>query len=88
MPRGIVPPLRSDEEAVERWDTHSFAEYGHDIEPADGVRFVGQPRKQVPLRLAPAEVQRPKRIAASKGIGYRTMLRMGITERARQEEAQ
>ena len=42
--------------------------------------------KQISLRLAPTQIDRLKRIAASKGLGYQTMLRMWITERAKQEE--
>jgi len=87
MPKKTIPVLASDEEAAEFWDTHSLADYLHDTEPVDDVRFVRQPLKQISLRLAPSEIQRLKRIAATKGIGYQTMLRMWITERAGREEA-
>ena len=85
MARKKIPHFESDEEAAELWDTHSLADYIDDTEPADDVQFVMRPLKQISMRLAPAQIQQLKRIAAQKGIGYQTMLRMWITERAREE---
>jgi len=85
MPRKRIPRLKTDEEAAEFWDKHSFADYVQDTQPADDVQFPSRPLKQISLRLAPSQIERLKHIAATKGIGYQTMLRMWITERVREE---
>lgn len=86
MPKKRIPDLKNDEERAEFWDKHSFNDYVQDTEPADEVRFPSRPLKQISLRLAPSQIERLKHIAATKGIGYQTMLRMWITERVRQED--
>ncbi len=87
VPKKQIPEFKTDEDLAEFWDTHDFADYVHDTEPVEGVEFAKLRLKQVCLRLSPFQVQHLKRIAATKGIGYQTMLRMWITERQRQEEA-
>jgi len=37
--RKRIPHFETDEEAAEFWDTHSFADYIDDTEPADDVVF-------------------------------------------------
>ena len=87
MPRKRIPTFKTDEEAAEFWDSHSLADYLGDTQPAEDTTFAARPLKQVCLRLAPSQIERVKRIAESKGIGYQTLLRMWITERVRQEGA-
>ena len=86
MAKKRIPRFSTDDEAAEFWETHDFADYVDDTKPAEGVEFAREPLKQVSLRLAPKQIARLKRIAATKGIGYQTMVRMWITERSRQEE--
>jgi predicted DNA binding CopG/RHH family protein len=81
-----IPHFETDEEAAEFWDTHSLTDYLHELEPVENVTFGPIRMKQVCLRLLPGQVEHLKRIAARKGIGYQTMLRMWITERVRQED--
>ena len=85
MPKKTIPDFSNDEEAAEFWDTHDFAEYVDDTEPAPDVQFRLQNLKQISLRLSPGQIMTLKVIAARKGIGYQTMLRMWITERLQQE---
>jgi predicted DNA binding CopG/RHH family protein len=87
MAKRRIPHFATDEEAAEFWDTHVFTDYWDDMEPADDVRFPHIKLKQISLRLAPTQIERLKRIAAGKGIGYQTMIRMWITERVRREAA-
>ena len=82
-----VPKLETDEQAAEFWDSHSLADYVHGTEVVEGATFPSSPLKQISLRLAPAQIDRLKRIAASKGIRYQTLIRMWITERMREEDA-
>ncbi len=85
MPKRRIPELKTDEEVADFWDTHSFADYAADTEVVTDAHFPARPLKQICLRLAPSQIERVKRIAASKGVGYQTLLRMWITERVREE---
>lgn len=85
MPKRRIPELKTDHQAADFWDGHSLADYVEDTEPVEDAVFPSRPLKQVCLRLAPSQIERVKRIAETKGIGYQTLLRMWITERVRQE---
>jgi predicted DNA binding CopG/RHH family protein len=85
--RKTIPHFSSDEEAAEFWDTHSVTDYLDELAPTPDVRFRLQNLKQISLRLAPGQIATLKVIAAGKGIGYQTMLRMWITERMQQEKS-
>ena len=86
VPKKRIPHFETDEEAAEFWDTHSLTDYLHELEPVENVEFGRIRMKQVCLRLLPDQVEHLKRIATTKGIRYQTLIRMWITERARQEE--
>ncbi len=85
MTKQRIPKFETEEEAAEFWDTHSLADYIEDTEVVE-VSFPRIALKQVCLRLAPGQIERVKRIAETKGIGYQTLLRMWITERVQAEE--
>jgi predicted DNA binding CopG/RHH family protein len=82
-----IPHFESDDQAAEFWDTHDFTEYAEDTVPAPDVVFPKPHLKQISLRLSPAQISRLKQVAAGKGVGYQTMLRMWIAERLHQERA-
>lgn len=85
VPGKKIPVFETDEQAAEFWETHDFADYAEATEAVAAVSFAPLPLKQVCLRLSPTQIECAKRIAASKGIGYQTLLRMWIAERMRQE---
>ena len=85
MPGRKIPQLKTDQKAAEFWDENSFADFAEDTQPVEGVQFQARPLKQICLRLAPSQIERVKRIAQARGIGYQTLLRMWITERVRKE---
>ncbi len=88
VPKKRLPEFKTEEEAAEFWDTHSLADYWDQMEPVQVTFAPGALKlKQVCLRLSPPMIEQAKRIAASKGIRYQTLLRMWITERMKQEEA-
>ena len=87
MAKKKIPPFKNLEEAAEFWDTHDFMDYIDDTEPADDVEFAFKPLKPVCLRLPESQIARLKRIAAAKGMGYQTMVRMWILEKAQEEDA-
>jgi predicted DNA binding CopG/RHH family protein len=45
------------------------------------------PKKQISLRLDPEVIIQLKTIAARKGIGYQTLIRMWVMERLSQESS-
>ena len=82
-----VPDFKNLEEAADFFDTHDTSEYLEDTEPADDVILDFKPLKPVCLRLPENQIARLKRIAAAKGMGYQTMVRMWILEKAQEEDA-
>jgi predicted DNA binding CopG/RHH family protein len=90
MAKKKIPHFKSDEEAAEFWDSHSLADYWDELEPADDVSFEGVRivrLRPISLRIVDANVDFLKTLAAEKGIGYQTMLRMWINERTAKEWA-
>ncbi|HEY77070.1 MAG TPA: hypothetical protein G4O00_13010 [Thermoflexia bacterium] len=83
---GRLPKFKDDREEAEFWDTHDSTEFLEDTEPVE-VTFVDArpPKKQISLRLDPDVIERLKAIAARKGIGYQTLIRMWVMERLAQE---
>ena len=84
-----IPEFASLEEESEFWDTHDFTDY-LDNTTAVEVTFVdARPRKtQISLRLDPQTIAQLKTIAAQRGVGYQTLIRMWVLERMSQELAQ
>ncbi|NLO74117.1 MAG: hypothetical protein GX100_08455 [candidate division WS1 bacterium] len=87
MTKKKIPKFRNLEEAARFWDTHDTSDYAEELKPADDVVLDFKPLKPVCLRLPAAQIAHLKRIAAAKGMGYQTMVRMWILEKAREEEA-
>ena len=80
-----IPKFKSDKELAKFWDTHSLADFEKDLAPAKGVVFVKPDRQIVSLRLDRKVVNTIKMLAAKKGIGYSSLLRMWLLEDVRQE---
>jgi len=75
-----IPKFRSEEEERRFWKTHEIVSY----EPAlKKVKMIfPKPRKRlISLRLDEEQLSRLKALAAKKGIGYQTMIRIWIQER-------
>lgn len=70
----------SDEEIAQFWETHSSADYWEELEPV-AVEIVRPEKAVVALRLDKPLVEQVKAIAAAKGIGYTTLLRVWIKEK-------
>jgi predicted DNA binding CopG/RHH family protein len=80
-----IPKFKSDKELAKFWDTHSLADFEEDLVPAKKVVFVKPDRQIVSLRLDRKVVNAVKVLAAKKGIGYSSLLRMWLIEDIRQE---
>jgi len=70
----------TDEEIAQFWETHSSADYWDELEPVE-VEIVRPEREVVALRLDKPILEQVKAIAAAKGLGYTTLLRIWIKEK-------
>ena len=85
-----IPDFKSAVEEMEFWDTHSPEEFADELEVVHDVSFAGARvvlLRPISLRIVDANVDFLKALAAEKGIGYQTMLRMWINERTAKERA-
>ena len=81
-----IPEFASLEEESEFWDTHDFTDYLDDTTEVDVTIIDARPRKaQISLRLDPQTITRLKTVAARRGVGYQTLIRMWVMERLNQE---
>lgn len=80
-----IPEFANDQEEADFWDSHDSTQYLGETSPV-AVAFVdARPAKQqISLRLEPAVIERLKKVANNKGIGYQTMIRMWVMERLEQ----
>lgn len=82
-PKVKIPKFKSYEEEAEWWDTHDLTEIA-DLELVKEPVFV-KPKKQiVSIRLERQLVEALKRIAARKGVGHTTLVRMWVIEKLRE----
>jgi len=70
----------SDEQIAQFWETHSSADYWEELEPVE-VEIVRPEKEVVALRLDKPLLEKVKAIAAAKGLGYTTLLRVWIKEK-------
>jgi predicted HicB family RNase H-like nuclease len=79
-----IPEFRSREEEAEFWDTHDVTDYLDELRP---VRVTPAPNLSagMTVRLDPEDREALGRIAAERGIGPSTLVRMWIKERLRTE---
>lgn len=90
MPKAKVkiPKFKSYAEEAEWWDTHDLTEIAG-LELVKEPVFV-KPKKQiVSIRLERKLVEALKRLAARKGVGHTTLVRMWVIDKLRElQEAQ
>ena len=79
-----IPIFRSYEEEAKFWDTHNSTEFLDELKPAH-MDFSKCTKKLVSMRLPDKQIEALKKIAAKRGIGYLTMIRMWVTDRLREE---
>ena len=94
MTKKRLPEFNSEEEEARFWDTHDTIEYLDEFksveievtpELEERILTKRELKKQVTLRLDPAQIENVKRIASRKGLPYQTLIRMWITEAIQQE---
>lgn len=82
--RSQIPAFRNREEEAAFWDTHDVTDYLDELRP---VRVTPAPGLSagMTVRLDPDDREALGRIAAARGIGPSTLVRMWIKERLRDE---
>lgn len=79
-----IPKFKSDEEAAEFWDAHSFEKYAQDTKEAE-IEFVRSPKKTFTVRLDPEDIEMVEKLAKYKGLSYTALIRMWVKEMIRKE---
>ena len=84
MKKSRIPKFKSEKEEAEFWDTHDSTQFLDELKPAQ-LDFSQCSKKLVSMRLPDEQIKVLKKIAAKRGIGYLTMIRMWVTERMARE---
>ena len=82
-----IPEFRNREEEAEFWDTHDVTDYLDELRPVR-VRAMPALSTGMTVRLDPGDREVLGRIAAERGVGPSTLVRMWIKERLRDESRQ
>lgn len=80
-----IPKFKSEAEEARFWDTHSVTDYLHELKEVHNVQFARPRKRLVSLRMDDHLIKSLKQVAAGKGIGYLTLMRMWITEKLSRE---
>jgi len=88
-----IPVFQTEKETAEFFDTHSAEEFWHLLKPARPLKMPPEQaariheryeqrkaKAAISLRLEQEQIEKAKRIAARKSIGYQTQLRLWIAE--------
>ena len=90
-----IPDFKTDQEEHEFWDTHAFSEEytdraieraKHEEIPLPPAREHTVQSKRISLTLEQDTIERLKRLARKKGMGYQTLLKSFVSERLYEEE--
>ena len=84
MKRFTIPKFRSHEEEARFWDTHDSVDFVGELVPAK-LSFTKPRKRLVSMRLPEAEIIGLKKVAARKGLGYLSLVRMWVTEKLLEE---
>lgn len=79
--RSRIPRFRSEAEEARFWDTHDTTDFLDELRPAKVTFPHPKPKVLVSIRIGKPEVALLRRIAARKGLGYGSLMRMWLTER-------
>ena len=80
MNKRRLPDTDSIEELAGFWDTHDVTEFDDELEEANGLVFERK-GADVCVSLEPEDLLAVKRIAESRGVEYRTLVREWVLEK-------
>lgn len=79
-----IPAFSSREEEAVFWDTHDITDYLDELKPAT-VRVAKRLSHGLTIRLDVKTLAQLRGLAAEKGVGPTTLIRMWVLERLRAE---
>jgi hypothetical protein len=79
-----MPDFTSREDEAAFWDTHDVTDYLDELRPVRVTPMPGLSRGMT-VRLNPEDREALGKLAAARGIGPSTLVRMWIKERLREE---
>lgn len=80
-----IPRFRTEADEAKFWDTHDSTEFLDELRPVKVTFARPKPKVLVSVRIAKPEIALLRRIAARKGLGYGSLIRMWLTERLLEE---
>ena len=86
MPRKKIPDFATLDEAVEFWETHSFADYVDDTEPVDIVVNLPPKSDKLQIELDAALTRQVRAIARRRDVDPAQLVRRWIEEDLRREQ--
>ena len=85
--RSKIPRFRTEAAEAHFWDTHDSTDFIHEFTPVKATFPKPKPKVLVSIRIGQSEVGLLRRLAARKGLGYGSLIRMWLTERLLDEAA-
>jgi predicted DNA binding CopG/RHH family protein len=80
-----LPEFKSRQEEREYWESQDPARLFNESEDVEFEVVDTQPKTLISLRLHSNTINQLKTLAARRGIGYQTMIRMWVMERLEEE---
>lgn len=83
-----IPKFKNEDEERNFWATHDSAEFFDELEEVEPIK-PARPRtkdKTITFRADDELIERIKKIAGAKGMGYQTLMRAWLYERLEEEE--
>ena len=80
-----IPHFRTEAAEARFWDTHNSTKYLDEFTPVKVTFPRPEPKVLISVRLAKSDVGLLQRIAARKGLGYGSLIRMWLTQRLIEE---
>ena len=79
-----IPNFKSEKDEAAFWDKHSATEFLDELEEVK-VKFPKPQKRPISLWMEEGRIEALKHLAAGKGIGYLTLVRMWVVERLNEE---
>ncbi len=80
-----IPKFKSETDEAKFWATHDVTDFSHDLKEVRNIKFTKPRKRLVSLRMEDGTIESLKEIAATKGLGYLTLLRLWVNERLSRE---
>jgi len=86
--RPSIPKFATEDEGRAFWATHDSTRYFDSMpEVKETIRDARPKKRAISIRVDEPALTRLKTVAAKKGLGYQTLMRMWVLERLEKETA-